>query len=255
MTSGPQDRAAGKDHMPERLGQWREVETALEAEIASGRLQPGSKLPPEAELAARFAVGRHSLRRALSALVKAGRLRVQQGSGTYVADRAILRYHIGERTRFSRNLREQGFTAGGGLISVETVPAPAEVAQALALEPGTPVHCSLSLGEADGVPVSLSSAWTPAARFPDFVAQRLAGISVTECYARHGVTDYTRRDTTIFARPALRAEAQRLQQSEDRPVIVAVKTDVDPDGRPIGHSEVVWSAERVQFTIGGEETP
>lgn len=241
--------------MPPRIGQWREVETALSAEIAAGRLAPGQKLPPEPELCARFGVGRHSLRRALAALVAAGRLRVQQGSGTYVADRALLRYQIGPRTRFSRNLMSQGVAGQGELLRAETVAAPPEVAQALALPAAAPVHRLEVMGLADGVPVSLSTAWHPAEALPRMLMLRRTGASVTEAYAAHGITDYVRRDTTITARPALRSEAVRLAQGEERPVIVVVKTDVDLTGRPIGHSEVVWSAERVQFTIDTAGTP
>lgn len=240
--------------MPERLGQWRAVETALEADIAAGRLAPGEQLPREADLCERFGVGRHSVRRALAMLVQTGRLRVKQGAGTYVSDRAILRYHIGERTRFSRNLAEQGFTAAGDRLAAATVDAPAEVSRALGIEEGAAVHRLVTLGLADGVPVSLGTSWHPADRLPDLLAMRQAGRSVTDSYAAHGIDDYTRRDTRIFARPALSEEARLLAQSELRPVIVAVKTDIDHRGLPIGHSEVVWSAERVQFTIG-EESP
>ena len=46
-------------------------------------------------------------------------------------------------------------------------------------------------------------------------------------------------------------------QHPDQPVLVVVKTDVTDDGRIIGYSEAVWSADRVRFTIDsidGEKT-
>ena len=46
---------------------WRQVEEALAAAIRSGGLKPGAQLPTEFELAAKFAVNRHTIRRALAA--------------------------------------------------------------------------------------------------------------------------------------------------------------------------------------------
>jgi GntR family transcriptional repressor for pyruvate dehydrogenase complex len=52
--------------------------------IASGRLRPGDRLPPEAELAAQLGASRNTAREAVRALVTAGVLDVRRGDGTYV---------------------------------------------------------------------------------------------------------------------------------------------------------------------------
>lgn len=46
---------------------WRQIAGELEREITAGAHPPGARLPPEAELAARFSVNRHTLRRAMEA--------------------------------------------------------------------------------------------------------------------------------------------------------------------------------------------
>lgn len=53
--------------------------------IALECLQPGDRLPSEAELAARLGVGRSTLREAVRVLGHIGVLRARQGSGTFVA--------------------------------------------------------------------------------------------------------------------------------------------------------------------------
>ena len=53
------------------LALWRQIESALTEEIQSGLLQPGDRLPPESELAERFRVNRHTVRRAVAALQQA----------------------------------------------------------------------------------------------------------------------------------------------------------------------------------------
>jgi GntR family transcriptional regulator, transcriptional repressor for pyruvate dehydrogenase complex len=52
--------------------------------IRTGELQPGSKLPPEQELAARLGVGRNLLREAVQVLAASRVLEVRRGNGTYV---------------------------------------------------------------------------------------------------------------------------------------------------------------------------
>ncbi|WP_293761837.1 GntR family transcriptional regulator, partial [uncultured Aquitalea sp.] len=68
---------------------WRQIENTLAEEIAGGRLQAGERLPTELQLAERFGVNRHTIRRAVSTLVERGLLRVEQGRGTFVQDNAI----------------------------------------------------------------------------------------------------------------------------------------------------------------------
>jgi GntR family transcriptional regulator, transcriptional repressor for pyruvate dehydrogenase complex len=52
--------------------------------IALGQLEPGTRLPPEAELAAQLGASRNTVREAVRALVTARVLDVRRGDGTYV---------------------------------------------------------------------------------------------------------------------------------------------------------------------------
>jgi GntR family transcriptional repressor for pyruvate dehydrogenase complex len=52
--------------------------------IASGRLAPGERLPPEAELAEALGTGRNTMREAVRALVNARVLEIRRGDGTFV---------------------------------------------------------------------------------------------------------------------------------------------------------------------------
>ncbi|WIM92839.1 FadR/GntR family transcriptional regulator [Actinoplanes oblitus] len=52
--------------------------------ILTGELRPGSRLPPEHQLAADLGLGRNLMREAVKALVVANVLEVRRGTGTYV---------------------------------------------------------------------------------------------------------------------------------------------------------------------------
>ena len=62
----------------------RDVGRQLQEQLLSGELVPGTKLPPERDLAARFGVSRSSIREVLRSLVEGGLLDVKPGSGTFV---------------------------------------------------------------------------------------------------------------------------------------------------------------------------
>ena len=67
---------------------FEETVERLGSAIRSGLLTPGSKLPPERELAHRLKISRSTLRQALTTLVQSGHLVSQRGrtGGTFVAE-------------------------------------------------------------------------------------------------------------------------------------------------------------------------
>jgi DNA-binding FadR family transcriptional regulator len=58
----------------------------LRRDLLTGRYQPGDRLPPERELAARFGTNRNTLREALRTLESENLVRARQGDGTIVLD-------------------------------------------------------------------------------------------------------------------------------------------------------------------------
>lgn len=62
----------------------QEVASVLAAEIRSGRVRPGGRLPSEMALARRFAVSRATVRGALADLNEAGLIATRNGKGSFV---------------------------------------------------------------------------------------------------------------------------------------------------------------------------
>ncbi|MGB3439041.1 MAG: GntR family transcriptional regulator [Actinophytocola sp.] len=68
---------------------WEQVRDDLLADLDSGELPPGTRLPSEQALADDiYGVSRPTVRRAIAALVEQGRLKVVHGRGTYVTQKA-----------------------------------------------------------------------------------------------------------------------------------------------------------------------
>ncbi len=238
-----------------KWGQWQTVEEQLNRDITSGALAAGARLPTETEMMERFGVGRHTVRRAIAELAAAGKVRVEQGRGSFVEEQSVIRYNIARRTRFSRNLKEQGRVPSGQPVEELEIAAPPVVASSLRIAEGDAVYMIVRRGFADDVPITVSRAYHPVARFPNMHIRRGQGVSVTQIYRDFGIPDYLRHRTMIFTRLPIGEEARLLAQSEEQPVLVVQKVDVDMAGNPIGYSEVVWAGERIQFVVDYDEQP
>lgn len=232
-----------------KSGNWERARDWITQDIETRALADGDRLPTEGDIQRLAGVGRHSVRRAVAALAAEGVLSVEQGRGTFVRARPPILYRIGQRTRYRENLETQGVTPSGEIVSGGIVTAPPEVAVALNLDPGAPVHRMLRRNRADGRPISLSRAFHDAGRFPDMAERRARGESATDVYRDHGIADYHRLETSFYARLAEGWEARQLEQSAEQPVIVMCKTDIDDDRNPIGYSEAIWAAGRVRFSL------
>lgn len=127
------------DAAPRNSG-WQTIRDAISTEIQNGVLKPGAKLPTEPELCSLFGATRYAVRRAVEALAVDGKLRVEQGRGTFVESASKLNYRVGRRARFRQNLLSEGVEPDGEILSDEIVPASPAIAQALELTEGAPVH-------------------------------------------------------------------------------------------------------------------
>lgn len=227
---------------------WRQIVTALEVDIAGGAYPPGAKLPTEADLARRFGVNRHTLRRALAHLRAAGAIYVRQGAGAYVAQ-ARLDYRLGTRTRFQENLARSGQTSARKILRLETLPADAEQAEALGLGADARVHVFEGIGLGDDVPLTVILSAFPAARLPDLPRHLRESGSVTAALAAGGAGDYRRLWTRLTAESAGAVVARHLRIAQGSPLLAAVSLNVDGEGRPVEFGRTWFCSDRVQLVV------
>jgi GntR family phosphonate transport system transcriptional regulator len=227
---------------------WRRIADEIEHAIARGSFSPGSKLPGETEIAGRFGVNRHTVRRALAALAARGLVRAERGSGTYVEPSRIA-YPIRPRTRFTEIVGGAGRSVGGRLIASAVEPADAHVAQRLRLRAGAPVVRLELVRLADRVPISAATSWLAAERFAGAPRVYAAVKSMTRTLAHFGVRDYARKSTHVAAAIADAAEAARLKVALGRPILIVESVDVDGEGRPVLTTRARFAADRLELVI------
>ena len=238
---------------PKQPTLWRHIYDTLSREIGD-RYAPGAKLPTEAELARRFAVNRHTVRRALAALAEGGRIHVRRGAGAFVTQ-ARLDYAIGPRTRFSQNLTAAGHTSERHLLRIETLAADTTERRHLALAKGAQVHVAESFSRSDGVPVAYKRMAFPADRLPGLPQALRDAPSVTAALAGCGIADYQRLWTRLTAERPGAIIARHLHMPETSPVLRSESLDADITGVPVEYGIAWFCSERIQLVVDRSSFP
>lgn len=227
---------------------WQYIADSLAQEIRDRVFAPGDRLPTEAELAQRFGVNRHTVRRAVASLQDFGLIRIEQGRGTFVQE-DIVDYPLSKRTRFSEIIRRQAKTPSGAMLRSATIPADQAVAEALAIPLGAPVALIETIGKVDDQPISLVGHHFPLDRFPDVFAAYEAERKITPMLERLGVSDYFRKSTRVTARMPDSYEMRHLRVARMTPILCLEAINVDSDGRPVEYGLTRFSSSRVQILI------
>lgn len=227
---------------------WKSIATTVAAEIARGHYRAGDKLPTEAELALRFGVNRHTVRRALADLVDRGLVHTRRGLGAFV-QAGPAEYPIGRRVRFHQNIRATGRLPDKQVLRIETRPCDQTEAQALALKPGEGVVVYEGLSLSGGAPIAHFESVFPLFRLPGLAETLTRITSVTEALRHHGIADYTRAQTRITAELANATQALHLRVPEGAPLLHTQSLNVTDDGLPIERGLTWFSGEKVALTV------
>ncbi|OZI26549.1 phosphonate metabolism transcriptional regulator PhnF [Bordetella genomosp. 9] len=230
---------------------WRQIGEALATDIRNKRYAPGEQLPPEPELAAKFSVNRHTIRRAMGALEQGGLVRIEQGRGTFVQEHAI-DYAIGKRTRFSENLGSQG-VLGHAQVLESQVTKSAEIAQHLGLPRNAPLLYVKLIGKTENRTISVAEHYFDEKRFPGFVDKLAAARSISKTYRQFGIADYTRKWSRITATLPGDDIARLLGQPKTRPILKVEALNVDQDQAPLQYSITRFSGDWVQLMVNDDD--
>ncbi|HPD91544.1 MAG: phosphonate metabolism transcriptional regulator PhnF [Rhodobacter sp.] len=235
--------------MTDQLSLWRQIARSLDEDIANAR--PGDRLPSEAQLAARFGVNRHTVRRALAALAEAGTVHARRGAGVFVAARPT-EYPLTRRTRFHEALSATGRVPGRRVLSVQSATASQVEAQVLALAPGEPVLRVEGVSLSDGQVIGHFRSAFAMARLPGLAQHIRLGKGVTESLAACGVADYTRAWTRLTACNADAILAGHLQLRPAEAVMRLESMNQDPAGQPLEYGITHFAGARVTLTVAPE---
>jgi GntR family phosphonate transport system transcriptional regulator len=208
---------------------------------------PGDRLPSEGELAARFGVNRHTLRRAVDELIADGLLERQHGVGIFITDH-LLDYRVGTGTRFTQNLADIGISTDTRVIRKMIAPASSGVARHLALTSDEPVLWMETLRLADGLPFCVISHFLPvepySALLNDFQDGSLHKLLSASCGLLR------RTESLVTAVLPQGDDAKLLGITQIRPVLRVKSLNVfDRDNTPVEYAITRFRADRIQLRI------
>lgn len=231
---------------------YAQLKDALLREIREGGLQPGDRVPSEAEIQDRYRVSRATVRQALAELEAGGVIRKVQGLGSFVAAPKIR--HVPLLTSFTELAASQGFLPSHRALSSSVEEVSATWADEVGLAAGTRCRRLRRLLLADGRPVGLAETWLP----------------LSELRGHDGLLDLERLDEgsmyevlqsppiglrldhaveTISPGVAEAPSAELLGCGEGTPVLLIRRLTFTPEGRAVESTRLVFVGDRYEYRV------
>jgi DNA-binding GntR family transcriptional regulator len=110
------------------------VRSELRRAIVGGEFSPGSKLPNEEALCARFSVSRITLREAVRGLIEDGYVIRRQGAGTFVTSGPALRNSLDRNFSYTEYLESTGIRVSKKVLDANRIAADDDIAADLDLK-------------------------------------------------------------------------------------------------------------------------
>ncbi len=225
---------------------YQEIAAKLEQELRQ-HYRCGDYLPAEQQLAARFEVNRHTLRRAIDQLVEKGWVQRRQGVGVLVLMRPF-DYPLNAQARFSQNLLDQGSHPTSEKLLSVLRPASGHVADALGITEGENVIHLRTLRRVNGVALCLIDHY-----FADLTLwPTLQRSTAPRCIfsARANRNCAAPQPDHLSARRAQAKECQRLEIPNMSPLLcVRTLNHRDGESSPAEYSVSLTRADMIEFTM------
>ena len=211
-----------------------QTKALLENALEAGEWPPGTAIPAEVALAARFGVSQGTVRKAIGALAEENLLVRRQGKGTFVATHTE---EPASNFRFLRIRRNDGRPEypGSRLIDLRRGKAGAEVARALAIKQGDGIYLLRRILDYASRPVVLDEITLPAALFNGLTRARFSGYpgSMYGFFETEFGVRMLRAEERLYAVAADRAAAELLDVVAGSPLLAVDRISFTYGDRPV----------------------
>lgn len=226
-----------------------QIADALRHDIHAGDFRPGDQLPSERDLRERWKVSPQTVRAALNQLHAEGLVVSYQGRGSFVREQAVprrLSTDISTSLGWYTSLAHQGFKPAGQ-TAIREEPCPADAAEWLGIQAGTPVTVrDRVMGTEGEAPAMLATSY-----FPGFVIENAPDLADP---GRGGMPELIRAafgetysEDVLTVRMPTPAEQQRLELEKGVPVQVIHGATFDQQHRPLHYIRVIAAGGRIEF--------
>jgi GntR family transcriptional regulator len=224
---------------------YHQLAEQLMAAITDGTLSPGDAFENEVALAVRLGLSRPTVRRAIAELVGQGLLVRRRGIGTTVASQVV--HRRAELTSLYDDLARQGREPSTQVLSLQTGVTDERAAEALGLDPSTPVVAIVRVRYAGGAPLAVLRNWLPSA-FADLTAEQLQSDGLYAVLRQRGVRPAVARQS-FGARNATAHERRLLRLTRAEPLLTMTRRAYDGDGSPVEFGDHCYRGGQYSFDV------
>ncbi len=238
------------------LPKYHQIYLVLREQLHEGRFDAG--VPGEVVLMAQFGVARVTIRRALSLLSEEGLIERAPGRGTRPVHRgqetpsglrpASPAGQTARLTGLLENLVTMGLRTTVSVLSVNTLKAPDEVAQALQLSPGVPVQKAVRVRSTSEGPLSHITTWVPESMAGGFGRRELATKPILVLLEEAGVR-VGRAEQTISARLADVEMARHLDVAVGSALLAVRRLIYNEDDKPVQWLHGLYRPDRYEYQM------
>lgn len=226
-----------------------QLRDALQSQILSGALQPGDRMPSEAELVISHKVSRITVRNALASLQSAGLIVRQQGRGAFVARPASAQQSLNRLQGLGAALEARGQQVHNKRLQVRRCKASAAVAQNLEVPVGAMVLRITMLRFVDQSALSVNHAFYTLSVGERLVRLDLTVRDVIDVLQADLGQPVARAELDIRATPMPAREAAWLGVAPGTPALQVHRVLHRPDGMPIQTETVVYKGDAFSYRL------
>ncbi|WP_225846966.1 GntR family transcriptional regulator [Streptomyces sp. HPF1205] len=233
---------------------YQQIADEIRRQIVAGDLEPGAKLPTEAEMRSDYDVSRETVRKALNLLVNEGLVVSARPQGHFVRRRQPMifrpqaefrkRPYTPEMDAFATEHSAEG-REPRQVIEVGIIEPPAGVAKRLQLKAGDLVAVRKRVRYLDGEPFNINDSYFPLDIVRDSEIMRPEDIKRggNEVLAELGYRQVRALDE-LYVRMPQPEEVKRLELPPGTPVGYHITTGFTEEGRPVRVATTVLPGDR-----------
>jgi GntR family transcriptional regulator len=225
---------------------YAQLESMLAAEIAAGRLTPGSQLPKEEELVKCYAVSRTTVRQTIQNLIRRGLIEIRRGKGTFVLQPKMMQ-ELTQLSGFVEDMQSLGRNASARLLDKQTVAASDSVARQLAITVGTPVVRIQRVRLADNSPLSFDETYLPREIGKKILENDLETEPIFSLLEQKYDTPLVEAEYRLEAISADTTVARALGIVAGSPIFLIERTSYTTGRQPVDYERLYYRGDQIRF--------
>lgn len=225
---------------------YERISSAIETEIDTGRLPPGTLLPQEPELAAALGTSRQTLRRAYDALARKNLIARRRGIGTFVR-RPEVEQPLGQLSSFLQTLALNGQPPASRLVGARLC-LDRQASRLLTSDGRGLVYEITRLFSVGGEPIVLETVYLPGDLAEYFPVEVLATAVIDQLLLERAGVRVDRGEESLWLTHVNRSEAALLNARANEAALQIERIAYSGE-QPIELRRSVVRGDRARFTI------